>query len=366
MRNVSLLAALIIGIVASMLVLSSMYVVPEGKQAVVTQFRRPVHYETDAGLHWKLPLIQSVHLLEKRLLAWDGAPENMQTLDKKRIFIDVWARWRIADLETFFTAVRTEDRGQKLLDDLVDSAVRDVVAGENLIEVVRSSNDELVFESEELQEVVRSRGVAAEQVQTGRDAMERKMYQVASAELLERYGIELSGERVHIKRINYVESVKQTVYERMRSERLRIANLFESQGEEEKKRIEGVMQEELLQIEGETTEQTERIRGEADAEVIRLTAAAYSQAPEFYEFLRRLELFQTTLGGRTRLILSTDSDLFRMLKQIELPSGPASRSTGAAGAESVTQLPPLAESQHGQTTAVDATGSAGADARSAR
>lgn len=312
---------LIVGVI---LLFSSAYVVEEGEQAVVTQFRRPVRFHTEAGLHWKIPFIQDVALLEKRLLPWDGAPENMQTVDKKRIFIDVWARWRIADLETFYTAVRSEQRAQKLLDDLVDSAVRDVVASEDLIEVVRSTNDELVYESEELKEMVRSRETDVEQVKAGRDEMERRMHQVASEGLKENYGIELSGERVHIKRINYVQSVKESVYERMRSERIRIANLFESEGEEEKKRIEGAMQEELLQIEGETQQQTETIRGEADAEVIRLTAQAYGEAPEFYEFMRRMELFKDALADKTRLILSTDSDLFKLLTEVpELPEPPS-------------------------------------------
>ena len=307
-------------IVGTILIFSSAHVVPEGKQAVVTQFRRPIRFQTEAGLHWKIPFVQEVALLEKRFLPWDGAPENMQTLDKKRIFIDVWARWRIADLETFYTAVRSEQRAQKLLDDLVDSAVRDVVASENLLEVVRSTNDELVYESEELKEVVRSRETDVEQVERGRDEMERQMYQVASEGLVENYGIELSGERIHIKRVNYIQSVKETVYERMSSERMRIANLFTSEGEEEKKRIEGLMQEELLQIEGETRQQTETIRGEADAEVIRLTAEAYGQSPEFYEFVRRMELFEDTLADKTRLILSTESDLLKLLTELpELP-----------------------------------------------
>jgi len=142
----SIVALAIVTLAAVVLIPGSMYPVPEGWQAVITQFGDPVRVRTQAGLYFKPPFIQDVHRLEKRLLPWDGDPENMQTLDKKRIFIDVWARWRIVDPMKFFQAVRTENRGYKILDDLVDSAVRDVVARNNLIEVVRSSNRKLLYE----------------------------------------------------------------------------------------------------------------------------------------------------------------------------------------------------------------------------
>jgi membrane protease subunit HflC len=259
----------------------------------------------EAGLHFKLPLIQEAHYLEKRLLPWDGAPESMQTKDKKRIDIDVWARWRIIDSMTFFVKVRSEQRGQKILDDLVDSAVRDVVARHNLIDVVRKSNDELVYETEELE-----RTQADPVAGRGRDDVEDEILRGVD---LKEYGMELV--KVRIKRVNYVASVRETVYERMISERLRIARLYESEALEEQNKILGQTQKQLDLIEGEMEQKSVEIRGQADAQVIQLTAEAYGQSPDFYEFLRRLEVLKKTHDKNTRLILSTESGLFRMLKE---------------------------------------------------
>ena len=302
---------LTLGIAAAGLYAST-YVVEEGKQVIVTQFGRPVgDATTEAGLRFKIPFIQKAHFLEKRLLPWDGAAESMQTKDKKRIDIDVWARWRIVDPETFFVTVRTEERGQKILDDLVDSAVRDVVARHNLIDVVRKSNDELIYESEE--EVERTE---ADQVTgKGRDDVEAEILLGVD---LNKYGMKLV--RVRIKRVNYVASVRATVYLRMISERLRISRLYDSEAVEEKNRIAGKTKKELDQIDGEMQQKSAEIRGDADAKVIELTAKAYGQSPEFYEFLRQLEVLRKTLGRDTRLILSTESDLFRMLKRTVPPT----------------------------------------------
>ncbi|NQU20813.1 MAG: protease modulator HflC [Candidatus Nealsonbacteria bacterium] len=314
-RQIVPLVLLALVTVAAVVLWTATYVVEEGKQVVVTQFGKVVNVETEANLYFKIPLVQEVHVLEKRLLPWDGAPESMQTRDKKRIFIDVWARWKIVDLSTFFKAVRTEQGGQKILDDLVDSAVRDVVARNKLIDVVRSSDEQLVYESEEL---ARTAEGAREQVTTGRAEMEKQILAVAGKGLKDRYGIELFD--VHIKRVNYVESVKETVYERMRSERQRVARLFESQAQEEKNRILGLTRKDLDLIEGEMEQKSAEIKGKADAEVIQMTAAAYGKSPEaikFYEFLRRLEVFKTSLEGNSRLVLSTDSDVFQLLKKLE-------------------------------------------------
>ena len=318
-RIAAISVVVVLGITA-IVVTSSLYVVEEGKQVIVTQFGRPVADVQDAGLHFKSPFIQDVHYLEKRLLPWDGAPESMQTRDKKRIDIDVWARWRIVDPMLFYRAVRTERQGQLILDGLVNSAVRDVVARHKLIDVVRKSNDELVYESEELEHTTADRVTGK-----GRDDVEAEILNGVD---LEEYGMELT--MIRIKRVNYVESVRQTVYERMISERLRIARLYDSEAVEEKNRILGQTQKELDQIEGEMEQRSAEIRGEADAQVIQLTAEAYGQSREFFEFLRRLELFKQALGPETRLILSTESDLFRLLKESGEPS-PISASSPVAG-----------------------------------
>lgn len=302
----TIVALMISILITAVLIRASTYTVSEGWQAVVTQFGNPVRVRTEAGLYFKPPFIQEIHRLEKRLLPWDGDPENMQTLDKKRIFIDVWARWRIVDPMKFFQAVRTERRGYKILDDLVDSAVRDVVARNNLIEVVRSSNRELLYESDEL-----ARDAAANQdrITVGRAKMEAEILSVASVGLKERYGMELSV--VHIKRVNYIQSVRSTVYDRMKSERLRIARLFESEAEEERNRILGLTTKELDGIKGEQQQRAAEIRGLARAEVIRIAAEAYGQSPEFYGFLRHLETYKKSFGPGTRLVLSTDNALLR-------------------------------------------------------
>jgi len=303
--TLTLIAVVLIGI----LVGTSLYTVKEGEQTVLTQFGKPVAIETDAGLKFKTPFIQKVHRLEKRLLPWDGAPENMQTRDKKRIFIDVWARWRIVDVMKYFQAVQTERQGYKILDDLVDSAVRDVVARYNLIEAVRSTSRELVYESEEL---AKDAAAKREEIKVGRAKIEAEILEVASAELKDRYGMELTD--VHIKRIDYNDAVRSTVYGRMISERKRIAQLFESEGEEEKNRILGFMRKELDTIEGEMEQRAAEIRGDADAEVIRIAAEAYSRSPEFYKFLRRLQAYKKALSKGTRLVLSTDNEFLELLR----------------------------------------------------
>lgn len=296
----TLIVIVVVVVIAAVSLTASLYVVPEGQQAVITQFGKPVGVVTGAGLRFKIPFVQQVHTLEKRLLPWDGYAENMQTRDKKRIFVDTWARWRIADPMKYFQALRTLRQGFKILDDLVDSAVRDVVARYNLIEVVRSTNRELMYESEEL---TREEAAARDNVTTGRAAMEKQILEIASRNLRERTGIELVD--VHIKRVNYIESVRGTVYARMKSERLRIAELFKSEAEEEKSRILGRTRRELDEIQGEMERQSAEIRGQADAEVTRLAAAAYGKSPDFYRFLRELEAYGKALGEKTRLILST-------------------------------------------------------------
>ena len=301
-------------IVVVALVSTSAYVVTEAEQAVITRFGKPVGVKTEAGLHWRTPFIEKVHKLEKRLLPWDGEPENMQTRDKKRIFIDVWARWRITDPMQYYQAVRTEQRGYKILDDLVDSAVRNVIGRYNLIEGVRSSNRELTYESEEL-----SAAQAARQVNivAGRTKLENEIGQATMADLADKgYGLKLVD--MHIKRVNYIETVRQAVYERMKSERDRIAKLFESEAEEEQNRILGQTRKEVDEIEGEMEQRAAEVRGAADAEVIKIYADALQQSPEFYEFVRRLEAYKKTLGPDTRLILSTDSEFLRLLNNMEV------------------------------------------------
>ncbi len=313
MRNTAIFLALTLLGLVLLGFYASAFQLEEGKQAIITQFGRPTRSVVDAGLHFKIPFIQKVHRLEKRLLPWDGAAESMQTRDKKRIFVDFWARWRITNLEEFFRAVRTEEQGQKILDDLVDSAVRNVVGDNYLIDVVRTTNESLRYESETMKEMTGSAEAKQDVVTTGREEMEQTILKNVAADLEDNnYGMELVI--VKVKRVNYISTVKDSVYERMRSERKRIAMLFESEAEEERNRIVGLTKKELDQIEGEMEKRSSEIRGEADAEVIKMTATAYGKSPEFYTLLRQLEVFKEALGTNTRLILTTDSDLLRLLK----------------------------------------------------
>jgi membrane protease subunit HflC len=292
---------------------ASAYVIHEWEQAVITRFGRPVDYKTEAGLYFRKPFIEKVHKLEKRLLPWDGDPENMPTRDKKRIFIDVWARWHITDPLKYYQTLRTEQAGYKILDDLVDSRVRDIIGNYNLIEAVRSSNRELTYESEELEDALTARQA---EISIGRTRIEGEIRDRVVNDLKgKNYGLELVD--VHIKRVNYIESVRDAVYERMKSERDRIARLFESEAEEEQNRILGQTRKEVDEIEGEMEKRSAEIRGQAEAEVIGIYAEAVQRSPEFYEFLRRLEAYRKTLGPDTRLILSTDSEFLRLLNKMD-------------------------------------------------
>ena len=290
--KVGFIGVIIVVIILLILANSALYVVPEGRQVVVLQFGRPVRADVDAGLYYKTPFIQDIHQFEKRLLPWDGDPQNMVTQDKRNIFVDVWARWRIVEPMKFYKAVGTVQNGQQRLDELVDSAVRAVIAKNRLIDAVRSTDDPLEYESEELRKDWASR---RERVTTGRQKIEDEIKEIASEGLGETYGMELAD--VHIKRINYIQSVREKVYERMRSERTRIARLYQSEAEEEENRIIGQTKKELDEIQGEMEKRSAEIRGAADAAVIAITAGAYGQAPEFYEFLRRLEAYEKSLAS---------------------------------------------------------------------
>jgi len=313
------LTTLIVVVVVLLILLkASAFTVNEAEQVIITQFGEPKRVENEPGLYFKTPFIQQVHRLEKRLLPWDGDPENMTTKDKKTIFIDVWARWRVVDPLKFYQTCKTIGRGQGILDELVDSGVRDVVASHNLIECVRSTNEPLRYESEEL-EADRER--AQERIAIGRSKLEEQMLtSVKETDLKVTYGMEVTD--VHIKRVNYIENVRNRVYERMKSERTRIAMLFESEAEEERNRILGYTRKELDEIEGEREQRSSEIKGAADAEVIAIYAEALSQDPDFYEFVRQLEAYKNTLRSNTRLILSTDNEFLRRLRGAEIgPEG---------------------------------------------
>jgi len=299
---------------AVLIVLSgTFYTLEEGEQAVIVQFGRPVGDPvTEAGLHVKLPVIQEARRFEKRLLIWDGDPNQIPTKGREFIWVDTTARWRIADAKKFLESVDTEAGARSRLNDIIDSVVRDQVSGSELVELVRSASW-VVPKGEILEEVpAEVREELAKAVVRGREEITRTILAEAR-KVIPQYGIELVD--VRIKRLDYVESVREKVYARMISERKRIAAQFRSEGEGRSAEILGTMEKELRQIRSTAYRRVQEIRGKADAEATRVYGAAYSGDPEFYAFSRTLEAYKEGQNKNSVVILTTDSDYYRYLKQ---------------------------------------------------
>jgi len=299
---------------AIVLVLSgTFYTLEEGEQAVVVQFGRPVGAPvTDAGLHVKLPFVQEARRFEKRLLIWDGDPNQIPTKGREFIWVDTTARWRIADAKKFLESVATEAGARSRLDDIIDSVVRDQVSGSELVDLVRSASW-VVPKGEVLEEVpAEVREELKKEVVRGREEITRTILAEAS-KVMPQYGIELVD--VRIKRLDYVESVRAKVYARMISERKRIAAQFRSEGEGRSAEILGAREKELRRIRSTAHRRVPEIRGKADAEATRVYGAAYSADPEFYAFSRTLEEYKEGQNKNSVVILTTDSDYYRYLKQ---------------------------------------------------
>lgn len=289
---------------------SGLYIVDETEQVIITQFGRPVGAAVaDAGLHFKTPLVQKANRFEKRWLEWDGSPNQIPTSDKKYIWVDTYARWRIADPLLFFQSVRDERGAQSRLDDILDGETRNAVAKFPLIELVRASNREMQREIDV--ETVGEDRVDV-RINVGREKISNMILAAASV-VTPAYGIELVD--VRIKRSNYVENVRKKVYDRMISERLRIAEKSRSEGRGESAQIRGEKEKELKKILSEAYKTAEEIRGNADAEATAIYAAAYEKDPDFYSFLATLESYRTALDEKSWLITSTDGEFFRYLKE---------------------------------------------------
>jgi len=297
-----------------LLVLSgTLYTLEEGQQAIIIQFGRPVGDPvTTAGLHVKLPFVQEVRRFEKRLLIWDGDPNQIPTKGREFIWVDTTARWRIADAKKFLESVATERGAQSRLDDIIDSVVRDQVSGSELVELVRSTSW-VVPKGEALEEVPAEREEELKKaIARGREEITRIILAEAR-KIIPQYGIELVD--VRIKRLDYVESVREKVYARMISERKRIAARFRSEGEGRSAEILGTMEKELRQIRSTAYRRAQEVRGKADAEATKIYGAAYNRDPEFYAFSRTLEAYKEGQNKNSTLILTTDSDYYRYLKE---------------------------------------------------
>lgn len=303
------IAIVLVAVVMGLIVLAnSLYVIDMTEQVVVTQFGKPVGDPIgEPGLHAKIPFVQTVNAFDKRTLEWDGSPNQIPTKDKKYIWVDTFARWKIADPLKFMQSVSSEMGAHARLDDVIDAVTRDLITSHDLLEVVRNSNRVMAISDTN----VIASTVPDEEIEIGRQAIARAILARAS-EQMPRYGIELVD--VQIKRINYVEEVRQKVYERMISERQRIAERYRSEGQGQSAEIRGQKEKELQRITSEAYRIAEEIRGDADAEAARIYADAFGRDPDFYTFIRTLQSYSETMDKETSLILTTDSDYFKLLK----------------------------------------------------
>jgi membrane protease subunit HflC len=326
-RQIAMLALL--GIVTYVM-MSSIYTVSEVEQMIITQFGKPVGEPVmSAGLKVKVPFIQEVNPIDKRVLEWDGNPSDMPTKDKLYISVDLFARWRITDPLQYFLRLRDERSAQSRLDDILGSETRNAVAKHELIEIIRTTKDRVPLRDALLTEAERDMGSLVP-IQKGRKQVEQEIF-TAAAEKVRVFGIELLD--IRFKRINYNESVRPKIYDRMISERRQIAERFLSEGNGEAARIRGNRVRDLNKIQSEAYRQVEEIRGLADAKATEIYARAYNQSPEavaFYEFTRTMQSYRSIIADNTTLRLSTDSDLFKFLKGMS-PDGDSPSPRVAAG-----------------------------------
>jgi membrane protease subunit HflC len=316
--------------VLAIFVSGAFFIVNETEQVVITQLGKPVGEPiTQAGLHFKIPLIQKANYFEKRIMKWDGSPNQIPTKDKKYIWVDSTARWRIKDSLLFLKRVGTISTAHSRLDGIIDSVVRDHVSNNDLVELVRSEGWEEAkqtlreagipdFQVLEMSRDNTQGGEASDYLTKGREKITREMVADASR-LLPEFGIELLD--IRIKRINYVESVQLKVFDRMISERKRIAAQYRSEGEGERAAILGQMDREMAKITSEAFRKSQEIRGKADAEATRIYAEAFGKNPSFYELYRTLDFYKNFNNPRSSFILSTDADIFKYLKRSTEPSG---------------------------------------------
>ena len=307
--NRSTTVLLVVLLAALVLLGQTAYMVSETEQVIITRLGEPVGEPVvEAGLHFKIPFVERINVFEKRFLEWDGNPNQVPTKDKRFIWVDTYARWRIVDPLLFFQRLRDERGAQSRLDDILDGETRNAVAQHDLIELVRSTNrnpEDVPIESEE-------ESVILDTIAQGRQEITREILTTAAGRVVD-LGIEILDLR--FKRINYVEEVQQDVFARMIAERQRIAQQFRSEGQGEAARIDGERERELAQIVSEAYREAEALRGEADAEATRVYAAAYNRDAEFYAFTKSLETYEATMDPSTVFILGTDSELLRFLRQ---------------------------------------------------
>ena len=306
--NVKMITSILLGLTILITLSTSVYVTNEAQQVIITQFGRPVgEVVTDAGLHMKIPFIQAANYFEKRFLEWDGVANQVPTRDKRFIWVDTYARWRISDPLLFFQRLRDERGAETRISAILDGETRNAVARHDLVEVVRNTNRaaaDILLDAEEETAIL-------EEIVIGRAEIQLEIREAAQTSLND-LGIELLD--VRLKRINYVEEVQVDVFQRMIAERQRIASRYRSEGEGETARIDGERERELQRIQSEAYREAEEIRGQADGEATRIYAAAYNRDDDFYAFIKSLETYELTADPSSILILTTDSELLRFVK----------------------------------------------------
>jgi membrane protease subunit HflC len=318
--HISLAGAVLLGLI----LLLSLYTVRQTEQVIITQFGRPIGEPiTEPGLHFKLPFVQEVNRIDKRYLAWDGPMVEMSTKDKTYIQVDTFARWRITDPMQYFLRLRDERSAQSRLEDILGSETRTAVARHELIEVVRTEKQRKPLEDENAAATLTGVGALGvlRPIQFGRAELEKIIFESAAPKLAE-FGIELLD--IRIKRLNYNPEVLERIYQRMISERLQIAQRFRSEGEGEAARISGKKDRDIKEIESTAYKRVQEIRGESDAKATEIYARAYTQKPQaadFYRFTKSMETYRKIIGSEATVVLSTNSDLFSLLKRIE-PKNP--------------------------------------------
>jgi membrane protease subunit HflC len=309
----------LLGAVAVVFAFASIYTLDEAEQAVIVQFGAPVGEPiTEPGLHFKAPFIQEVRRFDKRLIEWDGDPNQIPTRGEQFISVDTTARWKIVDPLQFLQRVRNENGATLRLNDILDSVVRDYISASDLVEIVRSKDWEV--SAEDLARAKEAGAGDAEvltlRVQNGREELVRAILEQASKQMPE-YGIELVD--IRIKRVDYVEAVEQRVFERMIAERQRIAEKFRSEGKGRAAEIDGETQRLLSEISSEAKRAAEVIKGNADAEATSIYNRAFGADPEFYAFFRTLESYRNSLGKQSVILLGKDSDYVRSLRNVSPP-----------------------------------------------
>ncbi|MCD4721777.1 MAG: protease modulator HflC [Desulfobacula sp.] len=304
------IAVIAIGIVV---VYNSAYIVDETEQVIVTQFGRVVGKPvTTPGLKFKLPFFQQANYFPNNLLTWDGDPGQVPTKDKTYIWVDTFARWKIVDSIKYFQTVNNEFAALERLDDIIDPAMRNLVTSYPLVESVRNTDRPMdTFESVSGESKKR---IHQYTIELGRDEITKQIVQQARPKLAP-FGIELVD--VKIKRINYIESVRRAVYDRMIAERNQIAEKYRAEGKGEASNIRGEKEKELQTITSQAYEEAQKIKGDADAKATLIYADAYGVDPDFYAFLKTMEVYKATMKKDSTLILSTDSDFMKYFKGIE-------------------------------------------------